>query len=327
MAERDDRTHPPGALIRTVLGDIRPEDLGKTDAHEHLLMRSPLLRGDELDDLERSSAEATELRRAGMDALVELTTIGLGRDPLGVAEISRRSGLNIVLATGIHREAHYPPEHWAHMVDAELLADLFIQDITKGCDAADYGGPLQRPTEVRAGIIKVGAGYWSISPLERRVMEAAGEAHRRTGAPVVCHLELGTAAWEVLEVLVSAGVPPERVTLAHADRNPDPGLHAELANAGAYLGYDGVARAKYWPDSAILDCLTEVASRGGEDRILLGGDVARRSSFTSYGGMPGLAYLPRRFVPRLVEAGGELLASKILVDNAARFLAFTPVAS
>ena len=302
--------------VRTVLGDIDLRELGKTDVHEHLLMRSPLLRGEELDDLEKSTREAVELREAGIDALVELTTIGLGRDPRGVADIAAHSGLHIVLATGVHREAHYPPEHWVHRTAPEELAELFIRDITQGCEAA--------PTRIRAGVIKVGAGYWSISPLERRVFEAASEAHRVTDASVACHLELGSAAWEVLEALEAAGIAPERTMLAHVDRNPDPGLHAELAAAGAYLGYDGMARVKYWPDSVLLDCLLRVTRLGGADRLLLGGDVARRRAFRSYGGLPGMAYLPRRFVPRLAEMGGEDLVRRILVDNPARFLGFTP---
>ena len=292
--------------------------------HEHLLMRSPLLRGEELDDLEKSTREAVELREAGIDALVELTTIGLGRDPQGVADIAARSGLHIVLATGVHREAHYPPELWVHRTATEELAELFIRDITQGCEATDYSGPQKRPTRIRAGVIKVGAGYWSISPLERRVFEAASEAHRVTDASVACHLELGSAAWEVLEALEATDIAPERIMLAHVDRNPDPGLHAELAAAGAYLGYDGMARVKYWPDSVLLDCLLRVATLGGADRLLLGGDVARRTAFRSYGGLPGLAYLPRRFVPRLAEMGGEDLVRRILVDNPARFLGFTP---
>jgi predicted metal-dependent phosphotriesterase family hydrolase len=313
----------PAEIIRTVLGDISPQDLGRTNVHEHLLMRSPLLHGDELDDLGRSAAEATEMRHAGTDALVELTPIGLGRDPTGVADIAARSGLHIVLATGIHRQEHYPPEHWVYRASAGQLVELFVQDITQGCDGADYSGPQEQPTSIRAGIIKVGTDYWRISSLERRVLEAAGQAHRQTGAPVTCHLELGTAAWEVLKILGAAGVPADRIALAHVDCNPDPGLHAELAAAGAYLGYDGVARAKYWPDSVLLECLLQVAVRGGAERILLGGDVARRSSFRSYGGMPGLAYLPERFIPWLRDAGGEELVHQILVANPARFLAFT----
>lgn len=312
------------AIIRTVLGDIRPDELGRANVHEHLLQRSPLLRGEELDDVERSLAEVVEMRDAGMDALVELTNIGIGRDPRGIVEIAKRSGVKIVLATGIHREAHYPPDHWIRRVASSQYLRWFIQDIHEGCDAAAYQGPNPQPTGIRAGVIKVGTGYWSISPFERRVLEAAAEAHAETGAPIVCHLELGTAAWEVLELLSAGGVPHDRVLLAHVDRNPDPGFHTELAAAGAYLGYDGMARYKYFPDSMLLDCLVKVAYDGGAERLMLGGDVARRSSFHSYGGMPGLAYLPKRFIPRLLQRTGQDLVDRILVTNPARFLAFVP---
>jgi predicted metal-dependent phosphotriesterase family hydrolase len=115
--------------VRTVLGDIDPRELGKTDVHEHLLMHSPLMRGEELDDREKSTEEAVELRHTGIDALVELTTIGLGRDPRGMADIAAHSGLHIVLATGIHREAHYPPEHWVHSTATAELAELFLEPV------------------------------------------------------------------------------------------------------------------------------------------------------------------------------------------------------
>lgn len=302
-------------VVRTVRGDIPPDALGRTDYHEHLLMRSPLLAGDELDDVERSTAETAHLRDAGIDALVELTPLGCGRDPAGVATIAERTGVHIVLATGVHREAHYGPEHWVRGLGPEELVARFVADLTEGCAGAPG---------VRAGVIKVGTGYWSISDLERRVLLAAAEANRRTGAPIVCHLELGTAAWEVVELFTGAGVAPADLALAHADRNPDPVLHADLASAGVYLGYDGAGRTKYWPDNVLIGALVSVAERGGAERLLLGGDVARRSSFRAYGGLPGMAYLPSVFIPRLAAAGGEDLVHTILVENPARFLAFTP---
>lgn len=308
-------------IVRTVTGDLDPGTLGRTNAHEHLLQRSPLLPGDELDDAERSAAEATALRGTGIDALVELTPIGLGRDPRGLRTISERSGLRVVAATGLHHRDHYAPEHWVHRASPNLLAELFTRDLTVGCDAGDYGGSLPEPTSVRAGVIKVAARYWALGAFELRTFEAAGAAHGRTGAAVVCHLERGTAAHEVLDALEQAGIPADRVALAHADRNPDPGYHAELAARGACLGYDGMARPKYWPDSVLLECLLAVAAAGHADRLLIGGDVARRSSFRAYGGLPGMDYLPRRFLPRLRAAGGDELVSRILVHNPARLLA------
>ena len=310
------------SVVRTVLGDIEPSRLGRTDYHEHLIQVTRLLPYDRLDDVERSAQEAAALRDAGMDALIELTPIGLNRDPAGVRAIAERSGMHVVLATGIHREAHYEADHALRQLDEQSLSTRFIRELTDAVDANDSGvGEAQLLDGVRAGVIKTGAGYWSISAFERRVLSAAAAAQAATGAAVVCHLEHGTAAWEVVELLTSAGASADRIVLAHMDRNPDPGLHAELAAAGLYLGYDGMARAKYWPDSVILDCLLEVVERGGGSRLLLGGDVARRSSFRSYGGLPGMAYLPVRFVPRLEQAAGADLVEEILVRNPARVFA------
>jgi phosphotriesterase-related protein len=105
------------------------------------------------------------------------------------------------------------------------------------------------------------------------------------------------------------------------DRNPDRGLHAELAAAGAYLGYDGWGRAKYWPDSTLIDCLMAVAAAGADGRIVLGGDVARRSAFRAYGGLPGLGYLGERVIPRLVRTAGDALVRRLLVENPRGLLA------
>ena len=308
---------PLVSFVRTVTGDLAPGQLGRTDYHEHLFQASPLVAGDELDDLELSARETSELHAAGIETLVDLTPIGLGRNPAGLREISARTGMQIVAATGVHREAHYPAGHWVRALDEAALAKRFEHELRDGIAAADQSAETAS-SGVRAGVIKVGIGYWSISPFERRVLAATGAAHRATGAPVVCHLEMGTAGFEAASVLEAAGVRRDKLVLAHVDRNPDPGLHLELAASGVYLGYDGAGRAKYWPDSTLIDCLVAVAAGGGSDRLLLGGDVARRSSFTAYGGLPGMAYLPRRFVPRLQAAGGEELVGTVLVDNPAR---------
>lgn len=300
--------------IRTVLGDIPAQELGRTDYHEHLFQVTPLLPGDELDDETLSGQEAASLREAGIDAMVEATPIGLGRTPSAVARIAARTGLHIVLTTGAHREVHYPQGHALLEATEQHMADRFTTDLTTGTD--DSG--------VRAGVLKAGIGYWSISPFEHRVLAAVATAHRATGAPVMVHLEHGSAAFEVLDELATAGVPAHRVALAHIDRNPDPGLHTELAATGCYLGYDGMARHREWPDSTLLDCLTQVVEDGAADHILLGGDVARRSRYRAYGGMPGLTYLPNHFLPRLERRAGTEHTDRILIGNPARWLDWAP---
>jgi predicted metal-dependent phosphotriesterase family hydrolase len=45
--------------VRTVLGDVVPEELGVTDSHDHLFVKSAVLPGRELDDEDAALAEAT----------------------------------------------------------------------------------------------------------------------------------------------------------------------------------------------------------------------------------------------------------------------------
>ncbi len=316
------------SIVRTALGDVPAAELGRCDYHEHLFQISPLLPGDELDDEAASGAEAATLRASGIEAMVDATPTGLGRDPAAVARISAATGLRVVHTTGAHRSEHYGSGHWLTGCSEADLAARFTVDVRDGLpalDVRDRGAPAVGPggEPVRAGLVKAGVGYWRIDAFERRVLAAAAATAVTTGVAVMVHLEHGSAAHEVLAALAADGVAADRVLLAHADRNLDPGLHAELTLAGAYLGYDGMARHREGPDSAILDCLERVVAVGDPARLLLGGDVARRTRYRAYGGLPGLDYLPRRFLPRVSERLGEELLHRLLVTNPARAHALT----
>ncbi len=176
----------------------------------------------------------------------------------------------------------------------------------------------------RCGIVKVGASYHRLTPFEEKAFEAAAEAHVATGAPVCVHTQHGTMGLRIVERLGSLGVPAESVVLAHLDRNPDAGEHAETGATGAWLQLDGPGRTKYWPDSTILQLVADLAERGLGGRILLGGDTGRRSMMRAYGGGPGLDYVFARFRPRLVRELGTDLAERIFVGNPARAFAFEP---
>lgn len=325
MREPAESTTTTNRVVRTVLGDRPSPSLGRCDYHEHLFQASPLLAGDELDDEMASGNEAMSLKRGGVDSMVEATPTGLGRNPAAVARISQATGLSVVHVSGAHRQEHYPAGHWILECTTSDLISRFTADIRDGLpaeDILDRGAPAVGPTgfPVRAGLLKAGIGYWRIGPFEHRVLAAVAAAAIESGVAVMVHLEHGSAAWEVLDALKAEGLSADRVALAHADRNLDPGLHAELTLAGAYLGYDGMARHREAPDSAILDCLERVVATGDHTRLLLGGDVARSSRYHGYGGMPGLAYLPLRFLPRVRASLGTELTDGLLVANPARWL-------
>jgi phosphotriesterase-related protein len=244
-----------------------------------------------------------------------------------VARICSTTGLKAVHATGAHHGGHYADGHWLTELSADAMAEQFIADVTTGLPAED--GPTRGrvaltpdgAAPVRAGLVKAAARYWRIDPFERRSLAAAAATSQATGVPTMVHLDHGSASWEVLEVLGRAGLSPDRVALAHMDRNLDPALHADLTLAGAYIGYDGMARHREAPDSALIDCLEGALARGADiSRVLIGADVARSSRFVAYGGMPGLVYLPERFLPRLAASLGADVVHAVTTVNPAAFL-------
>jgi predicted metal-dependent phosphotriesterase family hydrolase len=291
-------------IIRTVLGDIRPDELGPCDAHEHLFLETPAQPGDEFLDADKAVEEARTLVAAGARSLVDWTPLGLGRDLDGLARVARETGLHIVAATGLHRDAHYVPEDWYRTAPVDELADRFAAEL-----------------EDRCGIVKLGASYHHLTAFEQKAFEAGAEAHKRTGAPVCVHTQQGTMGLDIVERLRELGVPPTSVILAHVDRNPDAGEHAETAATGATLQLDGPGRTKYWPDSTILQLIADLAGRGHAERLLLGGDTGRRNMLRAYGGGPGLDYVFARFKPRLERELGADLSEQIFVANPARAFA------
>jgi 5-phospho-D-xylono-1,4-lactonase len=294
-------------IVRTVSGDIDPAELGPCDAHEHLFLVTPAQPGDEFADVGKAIEEAQTLVGAGGRALVDWTPLGLGRDLGGLASVSEATGLQVVASTGLHRDAHYAADDPFRREPVEALAERFTDELRNRC-----------------GAIKIGASYHRLTPFEEKAFAAAAEAHARTGAPVCVHTEHGTMGLGIVERLGALGVPASSVVLAHLDRNPDAGEHAETGATGAWLQLDGPGRTKYWPDSTILALIAELAERGLAGQLLLGGDTGRASMMRAYGGGPGLDYLFARFKPRLERELGEELSRAIFVENPARAFAFEP---
>src|SRR6202035_5700217 len=102
------RPRMPEAVVVTVLGPIASEKLGVTDAHDHLFLRSPALVGQEFDDAGKAIEEVNSAKPGGLQAIVEVTPIGLGRSPSGMRAVAKATGIHVVAGTGYHRDAHYP---------------------------------------------------------------------------------------------------------------------------------------------------------------------------------------------------------------------------
>ena len=308
--------------VVTVLGPIPQEQLGVTDAHDHLFLRSPALPGQDFDDVDKAVEEVRGAASGGLQAVVELTPIGLGRRPAKLRAVSEAAGVHIVAATGYHRDAHYEEGHWVRVASVEMLAERILADLQRGMHPEDWltDSPLD---SARAGVIKAGASYQRISAREERRLIAAAIGTRETGAPILVHTEIGTCGHAIIDLLTREGVNPGRIILAHLDRNPDFELHAEIAARGVTLEYDTPGRIKYRPDSQLIELVEAMVRAGHDSALMLGLDLGQRDYFRSYGGGPGLAYLMDSFVPRLRRRVGDDVIRKILVDTPARAFAMS----
>src|SRR5688572_14167411 len=95
------------ALVNTVTGPIDSAELEVTLGHEHLALASPALPHqyrwlyDRDGLIEHVSAELVQAREAGVRTVVDVSPPDLGRDVPLYEAISRRSGVNVVVCTGI----------------------------------------------------------------------------------------------------------------------------------------------------------------------------------------------------------------------------------
>ncbi|MDR5701665.1 phosphotriesterase family protein [Agromyces aerolatus] len=300
--------------VVTVLGTIPATELGMTLTHEHLLMnwmKENRLNG-LLADIQLMSAELEPFAAAGGRTVVELTSMGIGRDPQGLAEIARRTGLNIVMGTGFYREPYLDPG-FVNRKDASAIAEWLELDIREGADG----------TGIRPGIIgEVGQDGPVMTAMEERTFRAAGLAQLATGLTISTHAARWPNGLPQLDLLDSLGVDPGRVIIGHADTVPSSDYHLELARRGAFVQFDTLCIAMRQPfelDKRI-EYVLRMLDAGHVDRLLLSHDVCVTDHLSVYGG-GGFGYLTSTFLPALRDHGvSDDDIDRITVQNPARAL-------
>ncbi|MGX4668590.1 phosphotriesterase family protein [Cerasibacillus sp. JNUCC 74] len=327
------------SFIRTFHGDIDPKTLGVTYSHEHIVCRPPFWaeRGEDdllLDDKEKSKLDVLDFKQLGGQAIVDATAVDYGRDVMAVKEIAEETGITIIGTAGFNKSFLWGakvPAHikeiigdyatfyeWIEAKSINELADFVIREVEEGLEGTNTPG----------GQVKFGTGYNRITPLEEKTIRAVARAHHETKAPVHSHTEAGTMALEQIEILKSEGVNLEYVSFGHMDRNPDPYYHEKVAQTGAFVSFDGIAKIKYAPESTRIHCIFELVKKGYEKQILISGDTARKTYFKHYDYGLGLENILGKWVPRFMEEAdqsgfsGKQLVNRFFVENPARCFTF-----
>src|SRR3984957_7421789 len=157
----------PMTTIQAVSGPIESQNLGRVLMHEHVFILDPdfLTNYPELDgfDEARHVPEAivrlNELKSGGIDTIVDLTVLGIGRNIRRIQAVQAETDLQILVATGLYTFNELP--HVIHIRGlshpggaAALLTDMFVGDITEGIAG----------TGVRAAILKCATDEQGVTP-------------------------------------------------------------------------------------------------------------------------------------------------------------------
>jgi phosphotriesterase-related protein len=303
------------ATVMTVRGPIAAAALGRTLAHEHVLVDfiGAAEVGPHRYAVEEVMAVALpHLRRArelGFAALVECTPAYLARDAVLLRRLSEKTGLHLVTNTGYYgaRQNRFLPAH-ALVETAEQLAARWIAEAVDGIEG----------TGIRPGFIKCGVDPEpELSDMHRRLVEAAALTHRATGLTVAVHTGRGPGLAQ-LDILQAHGVAPEAFIWVHAQNALDDDVVA-AAERGAWISLDGLRPAAITRHLHLCEVLRE---RGLLGRVLLSHDAGWFDPAKPGGGdFRGYELLAEGFVPLLRERGfGADAIERLLVANPASAL-------
>lgn len=283
---------------------------GITLIHEHTRIDLSRIKGD--DDTNLNCKEATikefsELYDYGVRNIVDVTNMGMGRDPEYVREVAEKSGINIIQSTGFYKEPFLPD--FVYDMDIDELSDLIAKEIEEGIE----------DTGIKAQVIgEIGTSKDKIEAMEEKIFMASIKAHKKTGAIISTHTSLGTMALDQADMFIKEGVDPAKVVIGHQDLCGNLDQIKKLINLGFYVSFDTVGKNNYFPDVTRAEYLLDLQENNMLDRIFFSMDITRKSNLKYKGGI-GYTYLFTEFIPLIKKAGiSQESIDKILIDNPRR---------
>jgi len=319
---------PAKRTVQTVLGPLDASQLGFTLAHEHIadapdvLKRWPKEWGGRSEFTARAVEKLKGIKAAGIGAIADLTTYDVGRDIRFLEEVSRKSGLHVIAATG---QRFLPPRAADVAMPARTidgLAAFFIKEIEQGIDG----------TGIKAGVIKIGIITKDPTALEEIGLRAAAHASKATGAPIRTHTDARNRAGEShAAILESEGIDPARISFDHSDDSGDMDYFLGLARRGYSLGMDHVHRGLNFKPvfERRADCIKRLIDAGFANKIFLSTDSEFGGSLLPQEAREwretidppdGMLFETRKLIPTLKQMGvsGSDIHT-ITVENPRRF--------
>ncbi|WP_020659104.1 phosphotriesterase family protein [Amycolatopsis benzoatilytica] len=265
--------------VPTVAGPRDHTALGRVLMHEHVFVLNHEYEINYPDSWDHEAriddavAKLDDLKAHGIDTIVDLTVLGLGRDIARVREVAERTETTVIAATGFYTFAELPTylrlRGPGRLIDAgEPMVDMFVRDLTEGIAG----------TGIRAAILKCATDVPGITPDVERVLRAVARAHRETGAPISTHtdphLQRGL---EQQKLFAEEGVDLTRVVIGHSGDTEDLDYLQALLDNGSYLGMDRFGLDSRLSFERRVQTVVDLTARGYADRIVLSHDTSCHS--------------------------------------------------
>ena len=310
--------------INTVLGPVESADLGFTLSHEHVGTNSAGVRHtypefiDREGIIEQSVAALKEAYDEGLRTMIDVSTFDLGRDVGMMEEVSRKTGVQIIAATGNHLAV---PRSFGE-VSPDTIVPLYVREIEEGIEG----------TGIKAGIIKVASDRGGITDAQEVVLRAAARTHIQTGIPISNHTwSPDRVGDQQVRILQEEGVDMNRVYIGHSNDDTDMDYLLGLLDKGVCLGLDRYPGGRV-PGTPNWEQRTEVVKKlidaGHCGRLMLSHDYsvpkARRDPEMQeqrrLANPDGYNFITRKVLPRLRELGAsEDNIRQMMEENPRRF--------
>ncbi len=302
--------------IVTTLGIKSSVELGMILPHEHIFVdlrtwdTPGYAQADVEEVIQLMSPQIQRAQAAGVTAIVECSTVGVGRRADIDRAVSEAANLPLVVPTGIYREPWVPD--WAHTASESKLAAWMLGELQ---DEIEESG-------VQAGWIKLSAGDDGITGCETKILRAAATAGLETNAVIGSHTIRGRVVRDQLDIIEAMGYASDRFIWIHTQAEPDFELHLEMAKRGAWLEYDSIGNVDGESDEVHIQHIQRLLDAGLGDQLLLSHDRGWFDPAQPRGGVPKpYTYLSDQFLPKLRAAGVDELTIQQLT-HANPFRAF-----
>lgn len=296
--------------IITVKGSVEKESMGITYVHEHLIVKpnseDKKYSDYTLNDIDKMKSEVNDFKKLGGNTIVEMTPINYGRDVLAYKKIAEENNINVICCTGFHKEEFIPS--WVNIKSDEYIFNFLISEIRDGID----------DNNIRPGVIKIGTSYNNITNNEKRIINIVSKVQKETGLPISTHCDKGTMGLEQTEILLKNGVNPDKIILGHIDSKMDIEYAKVLCSLGVNICIDHVGRDLDDNDDFRVKMIQYLVNQGYADKVVLSGDMGKKSYLKCYNGKPGFEYILKTFRTNLLKYVNSNAIEKIMIENPKR---------